>query len=182
MDSTLELAEMKSVTRHAEIINDIGNNPSRNITCVPRKGDDPIGAKRVRVMAMAAGAAKVDTTDLAQTAVQFSAIERRVIAHVLCGEHELIAKGSGNRAPGFEQCFQVGFRRFLKAQNRFPTVSPMSVASRKNVRFGDPDAVLITPGLDFRELNDHCRMTIAVAKATVNETRHSSHLVIQDPF
>lgn len=175
-----EFAEVKLIPCHAEIIDDVGNNSAGNVTCVPGEGNDSIRSKRIGVMSMAAAAAKVRTTDLPETAIKLSAVERGILAHDSRRQYELIPESGRNGAPCFKQGFQMGLCRFLKAQDRLSSVAPMGMASRKKVRFGDPDAILVTPRLNFRDWNDHRRSTITFASETVKQSTALGE-VINDP-
>src|SRR4051812_43852133 len=107
-------AAVKLVSRDAEILNDICNNTTRDISGMPPEGNDSVRPKGVRVMPMTASIAQVNAADFLQPALKASAIERGVLAHSSSRQHELVAKGRRNRPPGLKQCLEMRLGRLLK--------------------------------------------------------------------
>jgi hypothetical protein len=49
-----ELAVIELLPRQAEVFDNVGDDTARHVTAVPREGDEALGVKRIRVVAMAA--------------------------------------------------------------------------------------------------------------------------------
>ena len=81
-------------------------------------------AEWFRVMPMAARGAKQFTTNLPKSPLQLTTIPRGIFAHGSGGENEFVAERGGDGASGFEQRFQMGLGRLLKAEHGFSPVAP----------------------------------------------------------
>ena len=167
----LEPTEVKLIPREAEVLNDISNDATRDISRMPGKGDNAFRAEWIRVVSVAAATPHMHAANLAQSAFQFAAVKRGIAAHRLSCEHKLIAKRRGNWAPGLEQGLKMRFSSLLKAQHSLTPVAAMRVASRQKRALGNPHAILISSRLDFRDRNYHSCTTVAVGQKTVNNPR-----------
>jgi hypothetical protein len=170
----LKSAEIELLSGNPKIFYNIGDNTRWNISRVPGKGNQTIGAKGIGVMPVATGASEMFTPDFPQTSLQLAAIERGIFAHSSSSEHKFIAKCGRNRAPRVQQRFEMRLGRQLKTQNRFTAIAAMRVAARQQAGFGNPYSVLVLPRLDFRDRNDHSPGTIPVGSTSVNALGQSS--------
>ena len=159
-----EPPEIEFIPRDAEVFDDVRNDAARHIAGMPRKGDEAIRAKWIRVMPVAAGVAKVFATDFVEATFQLAAVECGVFAHGSSGENELVAESGWNGASGFKQRFQMRFGGLLKTKGSFAPVAPLCVTTGQQQRFGDPYAVFILTELHFRERNNHngCKLTCSM--------------------
>jgi len=163
-----ESAEVKLITGDAEIFNDIGNDAAWHISWVPREGDDSLRAKRIGIMTMTSGVAQVNAANLFQPSFQSTAIEGGVLAHRSSREHKLVSERRRNRASCLEERLEMRFGRLLKTQDSFTPVTPVRVAARKQVGFGNPNSVFVLARLNLRDRNYHNFSTVAVANNSVN--------------
>lgn len=157
----LKPSEVELVACDAEVFDDVCDDAAWYIARMPCEGNQTIGTKRVGVMSVAAGSAKELTTDFTEAALQLTAIPRGVFSHASGGQNEFVAKGGGDGAARFEQCFQMGLGGLLKAERGFTPVASVGVTTRQEWRLGNPHAVFILADLHFREWNDHGAVTIA---------------------
>ena len=169
-----EPAKVKLITGDAEVFNDIGNDAAWHISRVPREGDDSLRAKRIGIMTMTSGVAQVNAANLFQPPFQSAAIEGGVLAHSSSREHKLVSERRRNRASCLEQRLEMRFGRLLKTQDGFTSVTPMRVAARKQVGFGNPNPVFVLARLNLRDRNDHNLSTINIAGCGVNASRRLS--------
>ncbi len=79
---------------------------------------------------MAARRTEQFTAQLAQAALQLTAIPGRVFAHNSGGEDELVAEGRRDGAAGFEEGFEVRLGGLLEAEDGLTAVLAMRVAAR----------------------------------------------------
>jgi len=54
------------IPRDAQVFYDVSDDAARHITRVPRKGNNAVGAERIRVMAVAPSIPQVFTSDFAE--------------------------------------------------------------------------------------------------------------------
>src|SRR5580658_9274490 len=87
-----EPSEKEFITRDAEVFDDVRDDAARHIAGMPRKGDQAIRAKWIRVMPMAAAVANVFASNFAEAAFQLAAIECGVFAHGLGDQNEFVAE------------------------------------------------------------------------------------------
>ena len=159
-----EPPEIEFIPRDAEVFDDFRNDAARHIAGMPRKGDEAIRAKWIRVMPVAAGVAKMFAADFVEAPFQLAAVECGVFAHGSSGENELVAESGWNGASGFKQRFQMRFGGLLKTNGSFAPVAPLCVTTGQQQRLGDPYAVFILTELHFRERNNHngCKLTCSM--------------------
>jgi hypothetical protein len=162
-----EFSEVELIPGDAEVLDDVGDDTARDITRMPREGDQAIGPKWIRVMPMAARGAKEFTADFTEAPLQLPAVPSGVLAHGSGGEHEFVAEGWRDGPSGFEQCFQMGLGGLLETERGFAPVAPVRVTAGEQVGLGDPHAVLIPTQLHFREWNDHIAATLTRPAAAV---------------
>jgi hypothetical protein len=89
-------------------------------------------------------------------------------------QDKFVPEGFGNRAPGFEQGFQMNLGRFLEPQNGFAAVITVSVAARKQGTLRDPNAVFVGAHLNLAKWNDHAPTVSGVAPETSEVTEPTS--------
>ncbi len=118
--------EVKIVARQAGVFDNVGHDAARHVTRMPRKGDETVGAERVRLVTVTACRAEKFAADFAQPFFKLPTIPRRIFfPHGSSGENEFVAEGRRNRASRFEQRFEMCFGRLLEAQDRFAAVAPV---------------------------------------------------------
>ena len=151
-----EFSEIKFVAGNSEVFDDVCNNAPWHVARMPREGDDAVRAERIRIVAMAAGIAKMFAANLAESTLQLPAVVRRVLAcptqnpsrhaafaHRSGCEDKSVAEGRRNRAPSLQQCFQMDFGGLLKAEKGFAPVASVSMTAGQEAGFGNPHAVFI---------------------------------------
>src|SRR5437870_134212 len=106
-------------------------------------------------MTMAARIPQMLTSDFPQTPLQSTTINRGVLAHRPGRENKFIAEGWRNWATSFEQCFQVSFGCFLKAENRLAPVSSVRVTAGQEAGFGNPHPIFIAARLNLSNWDYH---------------------------
>jgi hypothetical protein len=110
-----EFAEIELVPSNSQVFDDVSDDATRHIPRVPLKSDDAVGAEWIRIMTVAASVAQVFTSDFAQATFQLTTIERWVFAHRSGRENKFVAEGRRNWTARFQQRFQMGLGRLLKA-------------------------------------------------------------------
>jgi hypothetical protein len=68
LDRESEPPEIECVPRYAEVFDYVRDDPARHVAGVPRKRNEALRAEGIRVMPVAAGIAKMLTTDFAEPA------------------------------------------------------------------------------------------------------------------
>jgi hypothetical protein len=169
-----ESAKVKFVSRDAEVFYDVGENPARDIARVPRKRDDSLRSKRVRIMPMSASVAQMNAADFFQPPFQSAAVERGIFAHKSSCEHKLVAEGRRNGAARFKQSLEMSFGCFLKTQDCLPAITPVGMAAGEQIGFCNPDPIFILPRLNLRDRNYHDLSTLNIAACAVNASRKMS--------
>jgi hypothetical protein len=140
-----EFSKIKFITGDAEIFNDVSDDAARHVARMPRKRDDAIQVEGIGVVAVTARITEVLATDVPESSFELPTGIRRVLAHELGREDELVAERRRDRAAGFQQSFQMRLGGLLKAEQCFASVASMSVAAGQEGRFGDPHTVFILP-------------------------------------
>src|SRR5882724_12099626 len=76
-------------------------------------------------------------------------------------QNKSVAKGGRDRSACFQQRLKMGLGGFLKAQNRFAPVAPMRMTPMQQLRFRDPDTILVAAHLNLGKRDNHrvCRIS-----------------------
>jgi hypothetical protein len=165
-----EPAEVELVAGDTKIFDDIGNNAARHVTGVPGKCDDAVGAKRIGVVAVAAGIAQMFAANVPESSLELPAIVGRIFARESRGEDEFVAESWRDGTACFQQRFQMRLGGLLKVKKGFAPVASVRVAAGQQVGLGNPHAIFISSNLHLRKRNDHRAETITRPAAVVKGT------------
>lgn len=136
---------------------------------MPGESDQAIGAKRVRIVAVAACRPHQFAADFTKSLFKLAATPRRIpFSPGLGGQDKFITKRRRNRPSRLEQRLQMRFGHLLETQNRFAPVAPVRVATGKQFAFCDEEAVLVAADLNLRYGNDHDARKLIIAPHPVN--------------
>ncbi len=106
-------------------------------------------------MAVAAGLSQWPTTEIAETFLDLSSVQRRVFATHLSNQNKLGAKEGRDRQPFVPQCFKMCLGCFLEIERCFDFTRSPCVATGQGRTLSNPDSILILPEVELVHVYQH---------------------------
>lgn len=124
-----EPAKVEFVAGDAEVFDDVSDNASRDVSGMPREGDQPFRPKGIGIMPVTTRSAEQFATNLTKSPLQLPAVVGRVLARGSSRENKPVTERGRYRASSFQQGFEMGFGGFLKPEQGLAPVPSVGMAA-----------------------------------------------------
>ncbi len=141
---------------NAKIVDDIVDYSSRNITGMLGLGNQPVRLKWIAVMTVATGLPDQLATQIAQSFINFSSLQKRIFLTHLSDQYEFGAESLWNWTAGIPKSFKVRFGGGIEVQGGLKFACSPGVTAGKNRTSGNPDTVFVLSQIEPANVYQHC--------------------------